>query len=396
MSSLFGTMSIAMSSLLAQQSAISVTANNVSNVNTPGYSRQRADLNEGDAIFTGTRMVGTGVTMDKITSLRDRVLELRIDTEKQQQGSLEAQVSSLSDIEVLFSSDTQNLGDSLNQFFNSLSELSSNASSIPLRQSVLMNASNLVNGFHNATTTLQQRQSSLDLDIQQSVTKVNEITKQIADVNKQISAQGDIGEEQIGTLVDKRTCLLGNLSELIGNQVTTGDDGLTVTTANGIPLVVGSGSYALDFSKNFDGSPYIASGGVDITATITGGRLEGFLTVRGTVIPGMLADLDSLASTLVDTFNTAHKRGFDLSGTAGTDFFAAPANGVGAASGIAVSVTDPSQIAASSDGTAGSNGNVNRLIGVRDERNSQGQTPLEHYANIAFEIGSKIANAIFA
>ena len=50
MSSLFGSISIAMSSMMAQQSAISVTANNVSNINTPGYSRQRAELAEGDAV----------------------------------------------------------------------------------------------------------------------------------------------------------------------------------------------------------------------------------------------------------------------------------------------------------------------------------------------------------
>src|SRR4051812_22172903 len=154
MSSLFGSISVAMSSMLAHQSAISVTANNVSNINTPGFSRQRAELSEGAAVLTGTRMVGTGVIMNQITSLRDHVLELRIDAEKQQQGSLQAQVDSLGDIEVLFSANTETLGDSINKFFNSLSELSSNPSSIPLRQSVLMNASNLANRFQNTATTL--------------------------------------------------------------------------------------------------------------------------------------------------------------------------------------------------------------------------------------------------
>jgi flagellar hook-associated protein 1 FlgK len=394
MSNLFGSISIAMSSMLAQQSAISVTANNVSNINTPGYSRQRAELTEGDSVMTGTRMVGTGVTLSKITSLRDRVLELRIDAEKQQQGALQAQVNSLSDIEVMFSSDTTNLGDSINIFFNSLSDLSSDPSSVPLRQTVLMNANNLANGFQNTAVTLQQRQSSLDQDIQQSVTQINQIAKQIADLNRQISAMGSTNEDQIGAFVDQRTSLLGNLSDLIGNQVTTGDDGLTVTTANGTPLVVGTRSFDLRSSKNADGSPRISSGGEDITGSITGGKLEGLLSVRNTVIPGILGSLDTLASDLANTFNTAHGEGFDLKGNAGADFFVAPpVDGKGAAISFAVNIADPSLLAASSDGTAGSNGNVNNLIAVRGQRNANGNTPLDQYAGIAFNIGSRIANA---
>src|SRR4051794_11074325 len=98
MSSLFGTVSIALRAMMAQQAAVSVTANNVANINTEGYSRQRAELVEDEAVFDGSHMVGTGVKLQQITSLRDRVLQLRIQDEKQRQGSLQAQVNSLQDI----------------------------------------------------------------------------------------------------------------------------------------------------------------------------------------------------------------------------------------------------------------------------------------------------------
>lgn len=395
MSSLFGGISIAMSSMLASQSAISVTANNIANVNTDGYSRQRANILEGDAVPVGTHMAGTGVTLDSITSLRDRVLELRIDAEKQQQGSLEAQVGALGYLEVLFSPDGENLGDSINKFFNSLSDLSSDPASIPLRQSVLMNAANLVNEFNNISATLHQRQFSIDLDIQQAVDNVNEISTQIAKLNQQISAHGSSNEGELNALVDRRNLLLQQLSSLIGNQVSLGDDGLTVTTAGGEPLVVGFRSFALKFSELPDGSPQIlATSGHDITRQIEGGKLHGLLTVRNSVIPGLLADVDAIAVELANSFNAAHRAGFDLNGNSGTDFFVPPtADGVGAAAALAINITAPAQLAASSDGNAGSNGNLNNLVAVREQPNAKGNRILDQYAQIAFQVGSVIAHA---
>jgi flagellar hook-associated protein 1 len=394
MSSLFGSISIALSSMMAHQSAISVTANNVSNINTPGYSRQRADLKEGPAVFTGTQMVGTGVDMSSITSLRDRVLELRIDSEMQQQGSLQAQVDSLSDIQVLFSSHTQNIGDSMNAFFNSLSELSTSPSDTSLRQNVMMSASNLANNFQNTATTLQQRQFSIDLDVQQSVDEVNQITAQLARLNSEIASHGTLKEAQMGTLVDRRMNLLQQLSALMGNQVTQGDDGTTVTTATGNPLVVGSRSFALSTEKLADGAMQIKLGENDITGSIAGGKLGGLLEVRDNTISGIMSQLDTLASDLANNFNAAHRQGFDLNGKPGGDFFVAPpASGAGAAASFALNITDASQLAASSDGDTGSNANLNKLIAVRDQTDANGDRLIDQYSNIAFHIGSAISNA---
>ncbi len=394
MSSLFGSISIALSSMLAHQSAISVTANNVSNINSEGYSRQRAGLTEGPGVFTGTQMVGTGVSMTAITSLRDRVLELRIDAEKQQQGSLQAQVDSLGDIEVLFSSDSENLGDSMNKFFSSLSELSTDPADTSLRQNVLMCASNLANRFQSAASTLQQRQFSLDLDIQESVADVNQIATELANLNREIASHGSVNEDQLGALVDRRMNLLQQLSELIGYQVTDGDDGTTVTVANGNPLVVGSHSFALSTAKRADGSMEIKLGESDITGSITGGKLAGFLEVRGKTIPGIMTQLDSLAADLADKFNAAHRQGIDRNGNPGGDFFVTPPSaGTGAASSFALHISDPSLLSASSNGDGGSNGNLNNLIGVRDRANANGDRPLDQYARIAFNIGSEISNA---
>jgi flagellar hook-associated protein 1 FlgK len=393
MSSLFGSLSLAANAMLVQQSAIGVTANNVANTNTPGYSRQRAELAESNPVFNGTRLLGTGVTLQQITSLRDRVLELRIQDEMQQQGSLEAQVNALSDVDLQFSTQNANIGDALNNFFNSLSNLSPNASNSALRESVLVSAKNLATQFRSTSSMLTQRQFNLNLEIQQAVAQVNRITAQVADLNQRISTSG-LPEDQLGTYVDQRNVLLQNLSSLLGNHVITADDGLTLTASDGTALVVGNRSYNIDVAADASGRPTLSISGHNITSSTSGGSISGLLQVRNTVIPGILSSLDSLASNLITSFNQAHEQGIDLNGNTGVDFFVpAPANGVGAAAAFAVNITSSDQIAASTDGSAGGNDNLNTLIALRSQKIINGDTPADAYAKLTFQVGSQLANA---
>ena len=392
MSSLFGSMAIAAGSMLVQQSAIAVTANNVSNINTPGYSRQQADLAESAPVWNGSSLVGTGVTLEQVTSLRDRILELRIQDEMQQQGSLDAQVNALSDVDLQFSTQNANLGDTINNFFDSLSSLTTDPSNSALRQSVLVSAQDLARQFQSTSKLLTQRQFNLDLQVQQAVAQVNQITSQIADLNQRISSSG-VSEDQLGTYVDQRNVLLQNLSSLIGNHVITADDGLTVTASDGTPLVVGGQAYSATFSSS-NGQTIVTVGGHDISSSGSGGSISGLLQVRNQIIPGILSGLDSLASNLITSFNSAHESGIDLNGNTGIDFFVpAPAGGTGAAASFAVNITDASQIAASGDGSASSNSNLNSLVALQNQGIVNGQTPADAYANLTFQVGSQLANA---
>lgn len=393
MSSLFGGLSIALSSMFTQQAAISVTSNNVSNINTPGYSRQRADLQESAAIFDGQHMFGTGVELDQIVSLRDRVLNLRIQDERQEQGALQAQVTALQDIEPLFSSQTENLNDAISRFFNSISDLSANAASVPLRQSVLISANDLAARFRSASATLQERQFSLDLDIQQATDQINEVTSQIAYLNARIAACVANSSEK-GAFEDQRDLQLGTLSELIGTQVILADDGLAVTTRDGTPMVLGSHSTPLTATRQADGSVRVFSDGQDITENIDGGKLAGLIVARQQAIPGIQQELDALAAGLATGVNSAHLSGIDLNGDPATEFFVAPpAGGMGAAAGMRVSLTDPRKIAASLDGSAGDNANLNVMFELQHLPIVQGETPSNFYARMAFGLGSRLSNA---
>jgi flagellar hook-associated protein 1 FlgK len=135
------------------------------------------------------------------------------------------------------------------------------------------------------------------------------------------------------------------------------------------------------------------SNGTDITSTLQGGTLGGSIQTRDQVIPSYLTQLNTLASQFASAFNAAQAKGYDSNGNVGQNFFSVPASIAGAAAGITVSITDPSQIAISSDGTAGSNGNVANLSAALTNALPSGQTPAQAYANLVFQVGNDASNS---
>jgi flagellar hook-associated protein 1 FlgK len=393
MSSLFGTLSIAVSGLLAEQGALNVTSNNVANANTPGYSRQRPVLLEGDPVPVGPLLFGSGVVMNGVQSVRDPILELRLNEETQQHSQLDTTVSAMQQIEVMFSGSTADIGSQITNFFSSLQQLSTNPANMSARQGVLTAAGNLATAFRSTVNNLQSQRSNLDLSVGQTVDQINVLTGQIATLNQQISGIENLHQDA-GTFTDQRTQLIRQLSELVDVSVVKSDNTLTITTSSGNALVAGNKSFALNTQTDFSGVQHVFSQGIDITAKLAGGSLAGILQVRDKTIPGLRSDLDTLAAGLATAVNSAHRQGTDLAGVAGGDLFSPPPpGGVGAAAGFSVLITDPSKIAASADGSAGSNGNLTRLLDVQKQAVVAGQSPTDFYAGIVFRVGSDVANA---
>ncbi len=393
MGGLNATLATAISALMADQGALDVTTNNVANANTPGYSRQRAVLTENTPVVIGPLTFGTGVNLQQVQSVRDPILQLRIDQETQQQGSLNSSVTSLQQIEVMFNSASgSDIGAQLSNFFGSVQQLSTDPASLSLRQGVLTAAGNLAKAFNNTANNLTQQQRSLDLNVTQSVQQINTLTSQIAKLNKQIASVQNTGGNA-SAFLDQRDQLVNQLSSLIDISQIKSDDGPTLTTSNGTALVAGGQSFDLGTQPDASGLQHVFAQGKDITASIASGQIAGLLQVRDQNIPALLSSLDSLASSFANAVNAANAGGFDLQGNAGGNLFVPPpVSGVGAAASMAAATTDPNAIAASSDGSAGSNGNLAAISAVHDQPIVSGQTPTDFYSNLVFGIGSDIAN----
>ena len=368
------------------------TANNVANVNTPGYSRVRPVLTESDPVVLAPLTFGTGVSLSKLESLRDPILQLRIGQETQSQGELDAFVTAMQQVEVNFQSSSGDLGTQLTQFFNSLNQLSTDPVDLSLRQAVLTAAQNLATGFRNTSSNLIRQRSSLDLNVVQDVQQVNTLTGQIAQLNGQIINLENL-QQDASAFIDQRDVLIQQLSSLIDVASIKSSNGLTLTTSNGTALVAGEENFILSTQTDAAGVQHVFSNQTDITAKLSSGALAGTIAVRDNKIPGLLSQLDSLASAFATAVNNVHRSGFDLNGNAGGDLFAAPpAGGQGAAAALTVAITDPQLVAASSDGSPGSNGNVLQLAALHDQPLVSGQAANEFYGNIIFAVGSDVAN----
>ena len=130
MSSLLGTMSIALGALEAQQAGLQTTTNNIANQNTPGYTRERPILEESSPVIQNGMVLGNGVDLKGIQSLRDSILELQIGDETQQQGKFQTLVNTMSQVQTLFPDDTTGIGQQISNFFQSLNSLSTDPSDV--------------------------------------------------------------------------------------------------------------------------------------------------------------------------------------------------------------------------------------------------------------------------
>ena len=392
MSGLNASLMIALSALAVSQQEMETTSNNVANANTPGYTREVSVVAAGDPVEIGSLSVGTGVVLDKIESLRDSMLQIQINQATQQNSSLNASLQQLKQIQTQFASSTSGIGADISNFFNSLQQLSPDPSDLTLRQGVLTAADTLATDFNTAAQNLQTQRANVDQNVVQTVTEVNSLTSQIASVDQQISNLQSINQAP-GALVDQQNNLIQQLSALVDVQVIPTGQGITVATANGTTLVSGSQSTALTTQVGSNGMHDIMAGAQDITSSLTGGSLAGLIQIRDQEISSIGTSLDQLASGLATALNTANAQGYDLNGNQGGNIFAPPpAGGVGAAAAMTVTMTDPALVAASSDGTSGSNGNLANLSAVANQAVANGQTPIDAYSTLVGQIGNTTSN----
>ncbi len=393
MSSLNASLATALSGLMADQGAMETTANNVANVNTPGYTREVPLLVTSDPVELGNLTFGTGVTLQSVESIRDPLLESQIQQQTQTENQYNTLSAALQQTQLNFTTTGSDIGTEITNFFNSVNQLSTDPTDLSVRQGVITAADNLATSFNTTANNLTQQQQTLDLSVVQTVGQINQLTSQIAQLNAQISGLQNAGQSA-GSFVDQRQQAIDQLSSLVDVSVIPTNNTLTLTTANGAPLVSANQSFQLTTQTNAGGLHEVYSEGNDITSQLTSGQLGGTLAARDQEIPAIENQLDTLAAGLATAVNGVQTAGFDLNGNAGTDLFnPPPANTTGAAASLSVAITNPSLIAASSDGTAGSNGNAQAMYALSNQAIIDGQNPADYYSGIVSNVGNAVADA---
>ncbi len=388
---------IGKSALFTAQQAISVSGHNIANVNTPGFSRQEITLAENRPENGSPGQIGTGVHAESIRRSFDSFVEGQLLASRERLGEFTASRNALARLEPLFG-DTNNIGigAGLNEFFGALQDVATNPNDLSARTVFLSKATALASRFNQSAADLTSAQEFLDRQVGQTVTDVNRLTSQIADLNAKI-AYAESSGQQANDLRDQRGVALAGLGELI--EVSSIEDAtgqLTVFAGRGHVLVDKERTYQLvgvpDLSNNgLLDVHYDAGAGstTDLTPVIQSGRLKGVLDVRDQTIPSLRASLDTLASEVVTLVNQQHRLGFGLDGSTNQNFFVPTGT---TASTIAVGLTNVRQIAASSTvgGVPGNNANALALAGLRstDVASFGNVTFQEYYSMIAGSFGS--------
>ena len=397
-------LSLTTGALDADQAALSVVANNVANANTTGYTEDTPNFQENSPIEIGGISMGDGVTETGATSQRDRVLEERLDQQQQLASASSTRLTALNNIQALFTPDSGSsdatagdIGSDITSFFDSYASLESNPTDNALREQVLSSASTLAADISSAASSLNAQSAALDQEASGVVSQVNSLTSAIAQLNLEI--QSTSPDADAGTLEDQRQQDLSQLSQLIGvNQVTTENNGLSITTTSGQLLVSEGQNFQLT-TGTVNGVTDFFLGGSDITSQLAtgGGQLGGYLTARNVDIRGALGSLDQLAYSTSNEVNAQNNAGTDLDGVTGTvadplNIFNQPAQAQGCAAAMSVAMTDPSQIAAAGAGNGtGDNSNAVAMANLAGQAIVNGQTLINYYSAFVSTLGSTVS-----
>jgi len=377
--STFSSLNAATTALWAQRRALDVTGQNIANVNTEGYSRQRVDLQAlggsvVPAFFSTSNGVGSGVSADEVLRIRDAFLEGRGHTEHANSARLTVENETYELVQQAFREpgDT-GLQSLLSEMWSGWEDVANQPQDEAARGQVLKRLETLVGGIHFSQASLgsQWTQSREALDV--LVADVNAAAASIADLNKAIQRATQSGLPA-NDLSDQRDLLVMKLADQVGATVRHQDDGVLDVIVGGMTLVAGSTSatFATAGTYTVDGvtadPPRIVTGAGGYTVR-AGGTAEGQLNSLTTIIPSYRNALDATAVNLAASLNAAHAAGFDLNGVAGTPLLGSGSPPITAAS-LTVLITDPKLIAASSVGpTAGvpalDHGNADAIAQLR-------------------------------
>ncbi|MEO6701889.1 MAG: flagellar hook-associated protein FlgK [Jatrophihabitantaceae bacterium] len=347
MSSSFSGLTNAMNALNAARYGLDITGQNISNANTAGYVRQRADLAEtgpvpGVAAMYATQHANGGVTVGGTSRLNDPVIDARARGEHSQNGSMQSTASTLSSVESLFNepSDT-GLAEQLNTFWKSWASVANNPGDTAARNVVLQNAASLTGTLNQSSAALNRLTQSVNQQVTDVTGQVNTALGSLAQLNGALAVASATGADA-NSLADQRDSLMMTLANLTGAQSSIQPDGTATVTIGGQVALTGSTASTLSIGA---GNTLVVGG---TPAGAGGGTLQGLLTGLNTTLPNYAAQLDSVAAALASTTNTALAGGYDLSGNPGAPLFSGSS-----ASTISVAITDPKLLAAS--GTPGGN-----------------------------------------
>lgn len=392
MMNLFGLMNLGQNALSVQQRGLEVTSNNIANVNTPGYSRQKLHMVSSEPMALGSYseatlagQYGTGVSADSVNRIRDMYLDNRFREAGQDAAMWQAQRDGLGQVEGIF----MELGEDavngqLDAFWGSWQNLEQDPQSLAYRQEVLSRGQAVAGSLNRIGNELDDFRMVVQDMIAAEIPGINAMADRIAALNVNIRESLAMGNQPNAEL-DERDLLLDELSGLADVQISHKANGTVIVSLNEHNLVQeGESMHMVVPPKGADGFADIYWGHDGSSVRFEGGKLGGMVTVRDKIIPDYINQVERFGDSIMDSVNTLHNGGLELSGAVAGDFFQRSASG-----DLETVFNNPLMVAAAiaGEGRAG-NSNALAISQLRDQMHTEYSKIVTNYAQEADEAGT--------
>jgi len=395
--------SIGVKALAASYAGLQTTGQNIANANVAGYSRQSVVLTAALPQYTGSGYFGRGVDVANVVRSHDAFLTREAASAASVASMDSARLAQLTQLETQFPTGEQGLGYTTTQFFNAVSDLTTQPSDPSVRQVVLARAADMVSQFQRMGAAFDTQQAGVTSGLNAAVDEVNGLTQNIADLNARIVAASALGHPP-NDLLDKRDALISQLASHVQiARVDAGDGSAGLFIAGGQNLVLGATANKLsirpDASDPTRSALAISDGNapriVD-PAALGGGDIAGLLKFQNDDLATARNLVQDFAESVARAVNQQQALGLTPDGRVGPAMFTigvrpSPVN----ASNVTLAANfGPGDIAAASQAAAqapaSNNGNAIALLALRDSGIVGGKTPSDAYADAMTTIGTRV------
>ncbi|MDR2368585.1 MAG: flagellar hook-associated protein FlgK, partial [Deltaproteobacteria bacterium] len=311
-------MYVALTGMRMAQAAMEVSSNNIANVNTPGYSRQRINLATLPTLTSSWGQMGLGVDANNIVRYNDQFLTRSVIMTGSTLGHNVTMKSSMDNLELFFNESNGNgINQAMNDFFNSFSQLADEASNKPYREELIEYAQSLASQLALRRDEMDTLRTDTNKRIADGVDAVNKLMTEIAALNEEITVYEDPTlNRQANDLRDTREELTRQLAEYmnIDYYEDPHDGQWTITSKKGIPLVLKNKTFPLVTNTDSNGDVTVHTTHnqywmEDISGSITEGAIGGYIEFREDVLLEYYKQYDSFVDALIFNVNDQHAQG---------------------------------------------------------------------------------------
>jgi flagellar hook-associated protein 1 FlgK len=330
MTSTFMGVEIGKRGVQAHQQALNVTGHNLTNASTEGYSRQRIEMSALEPIYMPglnreetPGQIGQGTGVERIQRVRDQLLDKQVVARASEEGYWQARDPYIRMMDQIYlEPGEKSIRSKMDEFWDAWEELANYPADTPPRTAVLERGKTLIDGIHHRYQALKGLQAMADEDIQLTVARVNELSREIAALNRDITKVKALGDNP-NDLMDRRDLLVDTLSSIVDVTVDHRDSDEFMVHTAGFVLVQGQIGRQFGLERNMDTEGYsrIVWQETGEAARFRRGSLAALVELRDVTIEDEIQTLDNMTMNFADLVNETHRAGYGINGATGNNFF---------------------------------------------------------------------------